>query len=247
MRNPLTGTVKVMTIDPLALAPELDSATTRLVATVAAMSEAQLGEPSLLPGWTRGHVLSHLSRQADAIGNVLAWARTGVETPPYASPAARAQGIEDGAYRSLDEQLDDLRQASARLAAAIADMPADKWPVVLPGQGAAAKVVWRRLREVEMHHVDLDLGYTPADWPEAFTHRLIHELVTDRPRSSGNLPAVGFKIDGIAHVPPLGEGEPEVIVAGAAPDVAAWLAGRSDGSSLTVTPDGPLPTLSDWM
>ena len=28
-----------------------------------------------------------------------------------------------------------------------------------------------RWREVELHHVDLGLGYTPADWPEAYVER----------------------------------------------------------------------------
>lgn len=26
----------------------------------------------------------------------------------------------------------------------------------------------RRLREIEMHHVDLGLGYEPSDWPEDY-------------------------------------------------------------------------------
>ena len=43
----------------------------------------------LLPGWTVGHVLTHVARNADAYTNLLTWARTGVETPAYASPEAR--------------------------------------------------------------------------------------------------------------------------------------------------------------
>ncbi len=236
-----------MTIDPLALTPDLDLATTGLMASVAGMTEAQIGEPSRLPEWTRGHVLTHLSRQADAMCNLLTWASTGVQTPGYASPEARAQAIADGAGRSKDEQIDDLRAAHQRLVEAIAGMTAAAWGADLGAQGPAAKLVWRRLREVEVHHVDLDLGYEPADWPEAFTHRLIHELVTDRPRSTGPMPAIGFAIDGLAYVPSIGTGTPTIVVSGSAPDVAAWLAGRSTGSNLTVDPDGSLPALPDWM
>ena len=32
----------------------------------------------------------------------------------------------------------------------------------------AAQVMWSRLREVEIHHVDIGAGYGPSDWPEAF-------------------------------------------------------------------------------
>ena len=45
--------------------------------------------PSLLPGWSRGHVLTHLARNADGAVNLLTWARTGVETPQYVSQEQR--------------------------------------------------------------------------------------------------------------------------------------------------------------
>ena len=41
--------------------------------------------PSLLPGWSRAHVLTHLARNADGMINLLLWARTGIVTPAYAS------------------------------------------------------------------------------------------------------------------------------------------------------------------
>lgn len=236
-----------MTIDPLALAPEVDVATARLLATVEKMSPATMAEPSLLPGWTRGHVLSHLARNADAIRNLVTWARAGVETPAYPSPQARVDGIEAGAYRPLDVQLEDLRAASAALAAEFASMPAAAWPVVLGDAGVAAKTVWRRLREVEVHHVDLGLGYTPADWPPAFTLHLLNEVVHDRPRANGALPSVGIQADELSHTLQLGDGMPSVTVSGGARDLAAWLSGRSTGSSLRVTPAGSLPELSNWI
>jgi maleylpyruvate isomerase len=32
----------------------------------------------------------------------------------------------------------------------------------------AEEVLVRRLVELELHHVDLDIGYGPADWPPLF-------------------------------------------------------------------------------
>src|ERR1035441_5721059 len=45
----------------------LGAATARLLATSAGFTDAQVREPSLLPGWTRGHGLSHVARNADGL------------------------------------------------------------------------------------------------------------------------------------------------------------------------------------
>jgi maleylpyruvate isomerase len=81
--------------------PLLENAAARL-------SPQQVRSPSLLPGWSRGHVLTHLSCNADALTNLLTWARTGVESRMYATPAEREEGIQAGAGRALPEQLADL-------------------------------------------------------------------------------------------------------------------------------------------
>ena len=72
--------------------------------------------PSLLPGWSRAHVLTHLARNADAMINLLLWARTGVVTPAYASAEARVADIEKGAVRTPSEIRDDVIASSDRLA-----------------------------------------------------------------------------------------------------------------------------------
>src|SRR3954447_544762 len=103
---------------------ELAESTERLLATVAKLTDDDLRAPSLLPGWSRGHVLTHVARNADSHVNLLTWARTGVPTPQYPSPEARAAGIEAGAGRPVEEQLADLRESAGRLAQAMREMPA---------------------------------------------------------------------------------------------------------------------------
>src|SRR4051794_2658142 len=176
-------------MDPLVLLTDVDRATENLLRTAADFDPAVVPAPSLLPGWTVGHVLTHVARNADAYTNLLTWARTGVETPAYASAAARVEGIDAGAGRPLAEQIADLREAHERFADAAAAMPAEAWIYFLPSTGAsAAAVPWARLREVEVHHVDLGAGYTPEDWSDAFALRLLREIVT------------GFKGDDFALV-----------------------------------------------
>jgi maleylpyruvate isomerase len=239
-----------VSVDPLVLVKEVDRATDRLLRTVAALDgDAAVAAPSLLPGWTRGHVLSHVSRVADGLINLLAWARTGVVTPQYASAEQRERDIAAGAPRGLDAQLADVRDSAGRFAAAAAAMPAEAWTTVLDIPGArqpAAHVVWRRLREVEVHHVDLAAGYTPADWPAAFGHRLLHEVVTGF-AGRGDAPALVLRPADSGHELTVGDPASAPAVAGTASALAAWLIGRTAGDALTVTPPGTLPALPVWM
>jgi maleylpyruvate isomerase len=240
-----------VTADPLVLLPELDRATGRLLRTAEALDDAAVSGPSLLPGWTRGHVLTHLARNADSQFNLLTWARTGVRTPGYASAEARAAGIEEGAGRPLAEQLEDLRTASARLAEAAAEMPADAWGAIIERTGGrkapAATCVWSRLREVEVHHVDLDAGYRPDDWPDAFSQHLLREVVADLSAATGVTPLV-LRPTELEHDLTIGLTDRDTpVVAGPACELAAWLAGRSSGVDLNATPSGPLPTPPAWI
>ncbi len=238
-----------MTSDPLLLTGEVDDATARLLRTAATFDDPDLAAASLLPGWTRGHVLAHLARNADGFVNLLTAARTGEPIPMYASPAAREADIASGASRPPEEQLDDLRRTADRFAEAVAAMPVEAWGATVEtrrGPWPAAMLVWGRLRELEVHHVDLAAGYRPADWPEAFGHRLLHEVATGL-AGRADAPPMVLRFDGSRHELVVGDRAAAPTVTGAATELAAWLIGRSPGTVLTVTPDGPLPTPPEWI
>ncbi|WP_249997932.1 maleylpyruvate isomerase family mycothiol-dependent enzyme [Actinoplanes sp. M2I2] len=233
-----------MTMDPLVLLTDVDRATDDLLRTVADLEPAAVGSPSRLPGWTVGHVLTHVARNADAMTNLLTWARTGVETPPYASPDAREAGLQEGADRPLREQIEDIRASHERFADAAAAMPAAAWAFFLPPlEQSAAAVPWARLREVTVHHVDLGLGYTAGDWSDAFALRLLREIVAG---AGADWPAVQLRPYGIEHALTIGAEPRPPVVGGPTRSIAAWLAGRADGADLTVSPDGVLPTPARW-
>src|SRR5262252_8769410 len=84
----------------------------RLIASASALTDDQLRVPSLLPGWSRGHVLTHIARNADGLSNLLTWAKTGTETPQYESWEARNAQIDDGANRPADDIIADLSRSS---------------------------------------------------------------------------------------------------------------------------------------
>lgn len=238
-----------MAPDPLLLTGEVADATARLLATATALDDAGIAAPSLLPGWSRGHVLAHLARNADAMVNLLTSARTGEQIPMYASPEARAADIAAGAARSPAAHLDDLRRSADRFAEAVAAMPVAAWAATVRthrGPWPAATLVWGRLREVEVHHVDLAAGYRPADWPEAFGHRLLHEVVTDLADRT-DAPAMVLRFDGTRHELVVGDPSGAPTITGPAAELAAWLIGRGAGESLAVIPDGSLPIPPKWM
>lgn len=104
------------------LAP-IEASTRRFVTTVESLTDADLSGASLIPPWTRGHVITHVCRATDSLIRLLTWARTGIETPQYASMEARAAEIEAGAPRPVAIQLADLLETADRFADAVRALP----------------------------------------------------------------------------------------------------------------------------
>ncbi len=140
-----------------------------------------LGEPSRLPDWSRAHVVAHLARNADALVNLLTWARTGVETPMYPSREARDADIATTAAQTPDQLRADYAAACARLAEAIETTSTEAWgaPVrTMQGKTVpATDVPWMRAKEIWVHGVDLDGGLSFADAPADFCTRLVDDVM----------------------------------------------------------------------
>ena len=155
------------------LSDQIDLATQRLLDAARVITEPDLRGPSLLPGWTRAHVLAHVARNADAMRNLLAGVRSGRDRPGYASAEAREADIEEGAGRQARELVADLADSAMALRTVARQLPDEGWQVpVRMLQEAdlfpAVELLTRRLVEVELHHGDLGAGYGPPDWPPAF-------------------------------------------------------------------------------
>jgi maleylpyruvate isomerase len=231
------------------LLTRVEDAQQRLNATVAKLTDADAAAPSLLPGWTRGHVLSHLARNADGLASLLRWARTGEQTPMYPSQEARDAAIEAGAGRPAAELAADVRACAAALAAEAARMPDDagsvqvrRTPVGEPFPASA--VPMKRLTETEIHHVDLAAGYGYRDWPREFVADVL-PAVAEFFREREDAPAVRLTVTGESQtylLGPAGAASP-VLVRGAADNVLAWLLGRHTGEGLEVQPGPSLPVL----
>jgi maleylpyruvate isomerase len=152
--------------------------------TVAALDHAAWSRPSLLPGWTRRHVIAHVAANADALGNLVHWAATGEPTPMYASPTQRADDIEAGARLSPTQLRNWLGRSANGLDAAMSELTPASWNVeIVTAQGRqlpASVIPWLRAREVFVHTVDLNHGVSFADLPADFLQALRDDVVAKR-------------------------------------------------------------------
>ncbi|MFH8980410.1 maleylpyruvate isomerase family mycothiol-dependent enzyme [Streptomyces varsoviensis] len=214
------------------------AATDRLLAGAGALDDAGAAAPSLLPGWTRGHVFAHIARNADAITNLLTWARTDVKTPMYASPEARDADIERDSARPLAAHLDDLRASADRFDAAAEALPEERREYVVEMRNGvtdqAARLPYRRLVEVELHHVDLGIGYGLDDLPAAFVTREIAFMAGVKLAGRAEVPALRLTAsDGSSWRTGREDGD-VTTVTGSPTDLLGWLVGRADGAGLEV-------------
>lgn len=211
-------------------------------AALGRLGASDLDSPSLLPGWPRRTVVAHVARNADALVNLLTWARTGEATPMYASAAARDAAIAETAQLPAAELVADYRAASQRFATAVRQLPERAWPAeVRTAQGRAVPAVevpWMRCREVWMHAVDLCAGPGFADIPADVLGALVDDVTRTWHRRDQS-PSVRFTTAARDW------GTGPVTVTGDLPDLAAWVTGRSSADRLTATE--PPPSLPAWL
>jgi maleylpyruvate isomerase len=154
----------------------------RMAAILASVSDDEVQRPSRLPGWSVAHVITHLARNAEAMHRRIDGATRGELVEQYAGGAAgRAAAIEAGAARSPVAIVEDAISWAARLDDIFATLPDHVWtrPVRTVGgdDHPVAVLPFRRWREVELHLVDLGLGYTAADWSQDLIDRVLPGLV----------------------------------------------------------------------
>ena len=200
----------------------IDVGTGLIDEAIADLSIQHFRGPCALPDWSRGHVLSHVAANAEALSNLVRWAATGIETPMYASADDRRKGIEKGSTMGARELVAWFARSDKELQQAMDQLTEEQWQtMIVTAQGRtvpATEIPWLRAREVNVHAVDLAAGVTFADLPDDFCEALIVDILAKR---------------GMDELPAGMEAAPR-------PEVAAWLAGRTN--SLTAAPQ-----LDPWL
>ncbi|MDO5739649.1 MAG: maleylpyruvate isomerase family mycothiol-dependent enzyme [Ornithinimicrobium sp.] len=221
----------------------LDHESAKLLTTVEGLTTQDLARATLCTGWTVGHVLTHLSRNAEALLNLVRWAVDGQERDSYASDAARTDDIEAGAGRPLQDIVSDLRSSGERFRQEAEQLrgPAGEATVLsrLGTPVTGAQVIAMRSLEVVFHHVDLRVGYTFDDADPAWVARTMRGGAR-RWDALPQAPGLTLRPSGLA---PMDIGGGGSAVSGTAGALLLWLArGRADGLSS----EAELPSPPPW-
>lgn len=156
---------------------QVNEATRRLLAGLDSLTEADAARPSLCPGWTVGHVLTHIARNADGLRRGAEGACRGEAVPMYASAEARNDEIEAGAGRPMTDLVADVISSAAGLSEAWSAMRTADWDRVMLhhryGSMPLNNTPMMRLGEVEIHHVDLGSRFRPDGWPDSFVAHIL--------------------------------------------------------------------------
>lgn len=144
------------------------------------LDDAAAHRPSLLAGWSVGHVLTHIARNADSVVWRLEGAARGELRDQYPGGLEqRKTDIEAGAARPAAALVADVRRTSAAVTGVMAGLPTEAWDA--PSRTSRGVVessrdaILSRWREVVVHHGDLGLAPVPLP-PELVAAWLPREL-----------------------------------------------------------------------
>lgn len=214
---------------------------------LADLSDEQLYQPSLVPDWTRAHVVAHVGYNARALTRLTEWAATGIEQPMYASPQQRGAEIERGSTLPARALRNLVDHAAVHLDVEWRDLPEGSWdnPVVT-AQGrtvAVRETAWMRTREVWIHAVDLDGGGSFLDFPPEVLDALLADVASVWARK-GTTVNLELALTDRAEPVVIGDQAAARKVAGRTADVVRWLVGRG---ARRLSANGLLPDLPAWL
>jgi maleylpyruvate isomerase len=255
-------------VTPEASIELLRVSTRRLLRTIDGLTDEQAHDPSRLPGWNRAEVLTHVARNADGTRRMVHAAEKGAVEAQYPGGLEeRAVDIAAGRDAPADEVVRDVRRSHDAMMEAWRALPDDAWARVgraISGERTMREALWARVREVEVHHVDLAMGYEATDWPVAFVTGALDEIFSSfKKRASNVRPLVDadFRVVSTDHerawrialhgpdvdVQPDGGTAADGEARGWGCDLVSWLYGRDpEGGGIMTSGDTAVLRLPRW-
>jgi maleylpyruvate isomerase len=143
----------------------------RVVQALHRLSDAEFEHPSLLPDWTRADVVAWLALKSRSHVLLIDGASSGEQRCQFPRDYDQPGTVRNEAAQGATRLRSRLVDAFAELEAAWERLPEHLWTaegITTAGRRSMADLVGRHLRDVEVHHVDLDVDYAPSDWPLEF-------------------------------------------------------------------------------
>jgi len=211
--------------------PRIEAATSKLAETVSGLDDDAAAGASLLPAWDRSMVVIHLSASADGIRRAVEAAAKGGtgEVYPGDKPARDAE-IEAGRAMPARELQARLLRSCELLWCVLEAAPDEVWGLpaigILGEMPVGPGLVVGRLRELEVHHVDLAYGYGPDDWPFGWVVEEMERAMLDLPARLPTGMAVVLSASDAGQHWVAGSGT-SLEVSGTTGELFAWVIGRA--------------------
>ena len=211
--------------------------------------------PSMLPGWNRAEVITHVCRNADALSGLLEGALRNELVPMYPGGLdKRAADIAAGRHAGVPQLLADFDVSSARLEALWDELDEAVWdrPVLVrSGQRPAWVTIRLRWQELEVHAVDIDTGRTLEAVPPVLADELARVAAASIPaRLDPDDRGIEVRHPGLpAGRQPFGPADGAVAVGGPPDQVLSWLLGRPARGLVATIAGEPAdtPVLGPWL
>ena len=235
-------------ITPEYLLAELRRAADVVTGIAASLDDAAVAAPSELPGWTRGHVLAHVTGIANAMARQVEYSTRGERIELYDGGfEGRNRAIELAAGHGAEQHRAAVGAAIDRALAAFGSLDEEGWQAPITFRDGVVfdggLALWR---ELTIHATDLGTGRGPETWSRPFCEHLFGFLAARVPEGERFV----LQPLGLPSVALGAAGGRSTVINGMLTDIAAWLAGRTPtlGSlRATAAADGvELPALLPW-
>ena len=223
----------------------LETSATALIRTVDALGAEELAAPSLLPGWTRAHVVAHLALNGTALAGVMDAVLREEPVAMYESDEQRDTDIEELARADRRTCWTGCSRPPPSSSTRPLAMDDTAWTGTFsrrrgPIRSRRPTSRWMRRHEIEIHHADLGAVYARQDWPQDFVLELLDVCASTRRRrgrSRRTPPTSSAPGRSAAPAAPRSPAQ--------GPTSAGGSRGRGEGGGLS-SDAGALPRLGPW-